>query len=157
MTVAEMRDDAAKFLAKLGCEITCSFSGRDGGSYSVGRIGENACFLPTTWPREEYVLDWVHAHREQVRRGVLGEPVEFHLFLEFALERAADRSGGNWHLFVAAVGNDLDQVRREASEATDDEVLDLLDAIEEMSGGSPDDVLERTRSALCLSSSPPRT
>ncbi|OAH21720.1 hypothetical protein AX289_16830 [Methylorubrum populi] len=156
MTAAERRQEAAEFLDKLGCEITCSFHDRDGGSYSVGRVGQNAYFLPTTWPRREYVLDWVHGHPEQIRRGVLGEPVEFQLFLEFAVQRAAERAGDDWHVFVAAVGNDLDQVRREAREAKDDEVLDLLDEIEGMSSGSPDDVLERTRNALGLSSSAPR-
>ncbi|GJD89446.1 hypothetical protein BHAOGJBA_2973 [Methylobacterium hispanicum] len=156
MTLAERRAEAAEFLEKVGCEITSSFFGRNGGSYSVGRIGRNAYFLPTTWPREEYVLDWVHGHREQVRRGVLGEPVEFQLFLEFAVERAAERAGGDWHLFVAALGNDLDQVRREAREAKDDEVLDLVDEIEGMRAGSPAEVLGRVRNALGLNPSSPR-
>lgn len=156
MVAAERREEAAEFLAKLGCEVTCSFFDRNGGSYSVGRIGQNGYFLPTTWPRQEYVLDYVHGHREQIRRGVLGEPVEFHLFLEFAVERAAERAGDDWHVFVAAVGNDLDQVRREAREAKDDEVLDLLDEIEDLRTGSPSEVLGRVRSALDLGHCAPR-
>lgn len=156
MTAAERREEAAEFLDKLGCEITCSFHDRDGGSYSVGRIGQNAYFLPTTWPRREYVLDWVHGHPEQIRRGVLGEPVEFQLFLEFVVQRAAERAGDDWHVFVAAVGNDLDQVRREAREAKDDEVLDLLDEIEDIQTGSPSEVLGRVRSVLGLAHSAPR-
>jgi hypothetical protein len=156
ITAADRRQEAADFLEKLGCIVTASFFDRDGGSYSVGRIGEDGYFLPTTWPKPEYVLDWVYGHREQVRRGVLGEPVEFQLFLEHAVERAAGRAGGDWHIFLAAVGNDLDQVRLEAREAKDDEVLDLLDDIEDLRSGSPAEVLERVRSALGLDMQAPR-
>ena len=152
IAATDRRQEAADFLEKLGCRITASFFDRNGGSYSVGRIGEDGYFLPTTWPREEYVLDWVYGHREQVRRGVLGEPVEFQLFLE----HAAARAGDDWHIFLAAVGNDLDQVRLEAREAKDDEVLDLLDDIEDLRSGSPSEVLERVRSALGIDLQAPR-
>ncbi|WP_408903171.1 hypothetical protein [Methylobacterium radiotolerans] len=156
MTAADRRQEAADFLEKVGCRITTSFSGRRVGSYSVGRIGEDGYFLPTTWPREEYVLDWVFGHREQVRRGVLGEPVEFQLFLQHAVERAVERAGDDWHIFVAAVGNDLDQVRLEAREAKDDEVLDLLDEIEDLRSGSPSRVLARVRDVLRVGGQVPR-
>ncbi len=148
ITAADRRAEAADFLERIGCRITASFFDRREGSYSVGRIGQDGYFLPTTWPREEYVLDWVYGHREQVRRGVLGEPVEFALFLEHAVEKAAERAGDDWHMFVAALGNDLDQVQLEAREAKDDEILDLVDDIEGMRSGSPADVLARVREVL---------
>jgi predicted HD phosphohydrolase len=156
ITAADRRAEAADFLERIGCRITASFFDRREGSYSVGRIGQDGYFLPTTWPREEYVLDWVYGHREQVRRGVLGEPVEFALFLEHAVEKAAERAGDDWHMFVAALGNDLDQVQLEAREAKDDEILDLVDDIEGMRSGSPADVLARVREVLGLVAQAPR-
>lgn len=156
ITAADRRAEAADFLERIGCRITASFFNRREGSYSVGRIGQDGYFLPTTWPREEYVLDWVYGHREQVRRGVLGEPVEFALFLEHAVEKAAERAGDDWHMFVAALGNDLDQVQLEAREAKDDEILDLVDDIEGMRSGSPADVLARVREVLGLVAQAPR-
>ena len=156
ITAADRREEAADFLERVGCRITTSFSDRGGGSYSVGRIGQEGYFLPTTWPKEEYVLDWVYGHREQVRRGVLGEPVEFALFLEHAVEKAAERAGDDWHMFVAALGNDLDQVRLEAREAKDDEILDLVDDIEGLRSGSPTEVLARVREVLGVGAQAPR-
>lgn len=146
MTRTESRRlDAADFLERVGCEIKTVFSDRRGGSYSVGRTEVNGYFLPTTWSSETAVLDWVHANHAVVRRGVLGEPVDRAEYLVHVLEQAAARAAGDWHVFVAAAGDGVAQVRKEAETATDDELLEAVEIFESVDRRTPEAVVEMVR------------
>jgi len=149
MTRTENRRlDAADFLERVGCEIKTVMSDRRGGSYSVGRAGENAYFLPATWSSEAAVLDWVHANHAVVRRGVLGDPVDRAEYLVHVLERAAERADGDWYVFMAAAGDGVAQVRREAEASRDDDLLEAVAIFEDADRRAPETLVAMVRGQL---------
>lgn len=154
MTRTETRRlDAADFLERVGCEIKTVMSDRRGGSYSVGRVGELGYFLPTTWASEAAVLDWVHGNHAVVRRGVLGDPVDRADYLVHVLERAAERASGDWYVFMAAAGDGVAQVRREAEASRDQELLDAVAIFEEADRRAPETLVAMVRGQLGLEQS----
>jgi hypothetical protein len=142
----DRRSQALSLLEQHGLEIKQPVIDRDGGSYAIGRKGENTYDSPTFASADD-VLEWVVDSPEAVERISKGEAFLVSFWLIERMEAAAAETSGT-EAFLEAIMPDLTKASIEADRQDSDDLIGIIDDIRDMDDKESQEIIAWAREAL---------